>query len=130
MTRGKAKLLRQIIESIAPTLDDATAITGTELFPAWATGNSYAIGVRVQYMGTLYKCVQAHTAQPDWTPDVTPALWVTVSVEDWPEWVQPTGAHNAYNKGDKVSYNGKHYICTIDANAYAPGVSGWEETVK
>ena len=38
-----------------------------------------------------------------------------------------TGAHDAYNRGYKVSYNGKHYICTSDANAYAPDVYGLEE---
>ena len=130
MTRGKAKLLRQLIESLAIALDDETALTCVELFPAWGAGNSYSIGDRVQYSGALYKCSQAHTSQADWTPDATPALWVAVSAEEWPEWVQPTGAHDAYNKGDKVSYNGKHYICTINANAYAPGVSGWEETIK
>ena len=127
MTRGKAKLLRQLIESLAIALDDETALTGVELFPAWAVGKAYAIGDRVQYNGALYKCVQAHTAQADWTPDATPALWVAVSVDAWPEWVQPTGAHDAYNRGDKVSYNGKHYISTIDANTYAPDVYGWEE---
>ena len=46
---------------------------------------------------------------------------------EYPEWVQPTGAHDAYNKGDKVSYNDKHYICTMDANIYAPDVCRWEE---
>ena len=35
----------------------------------------------------------------------------------------------AYNTGDKVSYNGKHYISTIDANTYAPDVYGWEATL-
>lgn len=128
MTRAKAKQLRQLIEQLAVTLDDETALTGVELFPTWETGKSYIIGDRVQYMGTLYKCVQAHTAQTDWTPDATPALWVTVSVDEWPEWVQPTGAHDAYNTGYKVSYNGKHYISTIDANTYAPDVYGWEES--
>ena len=128
MTRGKAKLLRQLIEQLAVTLDDETALTGVELFPLWATGKSYIIGDRVQYMGTLYKCIQAHTSQADWTPDATPALWVAVSIDEYPEWVQPTGAHDAYHLGDKVSYNGKHYISTIDANTYAPDVYGWEET--
>ena len=55
MTRGKAKLLRQIIESIAIALDDETALTGVELFPAWAVGKAYAIDDRVQYNGALYK---------------------------------------------------------------------------
>ena len=128
MTRAKAKQLRQLIERIAVTLDDETALTGVELFPLWAIGRAYATGDRVQYNGTLYKCVQAHTSQADWTPDATPALWVVVSIEEYPEWVQPTGAHDAYNTGDKVSYNGKHYVCTIDGNAYAPDVYGWKIT--
>ena len=128
MTRAKAKQLRQLIEQLAVTLDDETALTGVELFPMWAIGRAYATGDRVQHNGTLYKCVQAHTSQADWTPDATPALWVVVSIAEYPEWVQPTGAHDAYNTGDKVSYNGKHYVCTIDGNAYAPDVYGWEIT--
>ena len=126
MTRAKAKQLRQLIEQLAVTLDDEIALTGIELFPMWAIGKAYAVNDRAQYNGTLYKCVQAHTSQADWTPDVTPALWVVVSIDEYPEWVQPTGAHDAYNTGDKVSYNGKHYVCTINANTYAPDVYGWE----
>ena len=126
MTRAKAKQLRQLIEQLAVTLDDETALTGVELFPAWAVGKAYAVGDRVQHDGTLYKCAQAHTSQADWTPDATQALWVVVSIEEFPEWVQPTGAHDAYNIGDKVSYNGQRYICTTDANVYAPGVYGWD----
>ena len=126
MTRAKAKQLRQLIEQLAVTLDDEIALTGIELFPMWAIGKAYAVNDRAQYNGTLYKCVQAHTSQADWTPDATPALWVVVSIDEYPEWVQPTGAHDAYNTGDRVSYNGKRYVCTIDANTYAPDVYGWE----
>ena len=129
MTRGKAKQLRALIESLAITLDDATALTGVELFPAWATDTAYAVGDRVQYNGTLYKCIQAHTSQDDWMPDATPALWVIISVEEWPEWIQPTGAHDAYDKDAKVSHNGKHWKNTIDANVYEPGVYGWDEII-
>lgn len=129
MTRGKAKQLRALIEMLAITLDDATALTGVELFPVWATDTAYAVGDRVQYNGVLYKCVQAHTSQADWMPDATPALWVIVSVEEWPEWIQPTGAHDAYDKDAKVSHNGKHWKNTIDANVYEPGVYGWEEII-
>ena len=128
MTRGKAKQLRQLIESLAIALDDETALTGVELFPTSVVGKAYAVSDRVQYNGALYKCVQAHTSQVDWTPDTTPALWVAVSVDAWPERVQPTGAHAAYHLGDKVSYRGKHSICTADANVYARDVYGWEIT--
>ena len=126
MTRAKAKQLRQLIEQLAVTLDDETALTGVELFPAWVVGKAYAVNDRAQYNGTLYKCVQAHTSQSDWMPNATPALWKTVSVDEYPEWVQPTGAHDAYNIGDKVTYNGQHYVCTSNANVYAPDVYGWQ----
>ena len=126
MTRAKAKQLRQLIEQLAVTLDDETALTGVELFPAWVVGKAYAVNDRAQYNGTLYKCVQAHTSQDDWMPSATPALWKTVSLDEYPEWVQPTGAHDAYNIGDKVTYNGQHYVCTSDGNAYAPDVYGWQ----
>lgn len=126
MTRAKAKQLRQLIEQLAVTLDDETALTGVELFPAWAVGKAYAVNDRAQYNGTLYKCIQAHTSQSDWMPSATPALWKAVSLDEYPEWVQPSGAHDAYNIGDKVTYNGQHYVCTSDANVYAPDVYGWQ----
>ena len=128
MTRDQALRYRAIIEQGAQELSDAEALAVKSLYPAWAAGTAYAAGSRVVYDGKLYKCVQAHTGQADWTPDAAPALWVAVSVDAWPEWVQPTGAHDAYHRGEKVRYNGKHYICTSDANVYAPGVYGWEES--
>lgn len=126
MTRAEAIAYRNKIETAASTMTDATALTAVELFPVWEAGKAYAVGDRVQHDGTLYKCIQAHTSQSDWMPDATPALWKTVSVDEYPEWVQPTGAHDAYNIGDKVTYNGQHYVCTSDANVYAPDVYGWE----
>ena len=126
MTRAKAKQLRQLIEQLAVTLDDETALTGVELFPTWAVGKAYTVNDRAQYNGTLYKCVQAHTSQADWMPSATPALWKIVSLDEYPEWVQPAGAHDAYNIGDKVTYNGQHYVCTSDGNIYAPDVYGWQ----
>ena len=127
MTRAKAKQLRQLIERIAVTLDDETALTGVELFPMWVVGRTYAVNDRVQYGGALYKCVQAHTSQADWTPDATPALWVVVSIDEYPEWVQPTGAHDAYNTGDKVTHNGKTWVSDVDNNVWEPGVYGWKD---
>lgn len=125
MTRAKAKQLRQLIEQLAVTLDDETALTGVELFPVWAIGKAYAVDDRVQHGGTLYKCVQAHTSQENWTPDATPALWVVVTVEEWPEWVQPTGAQDAYAKDAKVTHNGERWISDVDSNVWEPGVYRW-----
>lgn len=125
----RARQLRPYIEKAAVSLTDADALESVELFPAWAAGVAYTVDERIQYGGTLYRVVQAHTSQADWTPDKTPALFVVVSLDEWPEFVQPTGAHDAYKKGDKVTFEGKHYISLIDANVYSPTAypAGWQE---
>lgn len=128
ISRAKAKALRRMIEKMSAELPDNEAYETPELFPAW-TIKEYATGDRVQYQGTLFKCLQSHTAQSDWTPDTAVSLWVRVDdpAVEWPEWVQPTGAHDAYAKGAKVSHNEKHWASDIDANVYEPGVYGWSE---
>ena len=126
MKRAEAMALRQQIESAATLQTDETALTSKWMYAEWQTDTAYEVGSRIRYGEKLYKCVQAHTSQTAWTPDATPALWVKVSIDEYPEWHQPTGAHDAYNTGDKVSYNGKHYICTVDGNVYAPDVYGWD----
>lgn len=119
--------LRAQMETAAKTLTDEIALETTLLFPVWKVGAAYAAADRVQHNGTLYACIQAHTAQADWTPDATPALWKVVSLEEWPEWIQPTGVHDAYDVGAKVTYNGKRWTSDIAANVYEPGVYGWSE---
>ena len=125
----RARALRPYIEKAATSLTDADALESVELFPAWAAGVAYKVDERLQYQGTLYRVVQAHTSQADWTPDQTPALFAVVSLDEWPEWVQPTGAQDAYNKGDRVTFEGRHYISLIDANVCSPAVypASWEE---
>ena len=127
MRRHYAKHFRQMIEHAASFLNDEDALQSVELFPLWEIDKAYAVGDRVQHKSILYRCVQAHTSQQSWTPDITPALWVIVSIDEWPEWVQPSGAHDAYNNGDKVSHNKKHWISNMDANIYEPGVYGWDK---
>ena len=125
----RARALRPYIEKAAISLTDEDALQAVELFPQWVVEHAYVVGERLQYNGVLYRVAQAHTSQADWTPDITPALFVVVSLDEWPEFVQPTGAHDAYNKGDKVTFNGKHYISLIDANVYSPATypAGWQE---
>ena len=122
-----ARYLRAKIEQLAETLTDEEGLEYIPLFKSWETGVAYTLGDRVKYDSLLYKCVQAHTSQSDWTPDITPALWTRVSVEEYPEWVQPTGAQDAYMTGDKVSHNEKHWVSAVDNNVWEPGVYGWEE---
>ena len=127
MTRTEAETYREHLNAVISDLNDESALNVTDLFPLWLSGKAYIVADRVRYDDILYKCVQGHTSQEDWTPDITPALWVRVSVDEWPEWVQPTGAQDAYNKGDKVSHDGKHWISDVDANTWMPGVYGWSE---
>ena len=124
---ANAERMRQTLNLATSYLDDEQAESVSILFEEWQSDTQYAVGDRRQYDGLLYRCVQAHTSQDDWTPPQVPALWVRTSTEEWPEWIQPTGAHDAYNTGDKVSHNGKHWICTMDANVWEPGVYGWDE---
>ena len=125
----RARALRPYIEKASISLPDEDALQAVELFPQWVVEHAYAVDERLQYHGVLYRVVQAHTSQADWTPDITPALFVIVSLEEWPEFVQPTGAHDAYNKGDKVTFEGKHYISLIDGNVFSPAEypAGWQE---
>ena len=125
----RARALRPYIEKSSVSLTDEDALQAVELFPQWVTDHAYVVNERLQYNGVLYRVVQAHTSQADWTPDITPALFVVVSLDEWPEFVQPTGAHDAYKKGDKVTFEGKHYISLIDGNVYSPIAypAGWQE---
>lgn len=130
MKRNKTMKLRAFIEKAAISLNDEDALSAVELFPAWVTDKAYEVDERIRYGEKLYRCVQAHTSQESWTPDLTPALWTEVAKPgEIPVWKQPTGAQDAYMKGDKVHYPTKDdpvYICTIDYNVYAPNVAGWE----
>lgn len=129
--QDKARRLRPFIEKAALSLADDDALEAVELFPAWKTDTAYSADERIRYGEKLYRCVQAHTSQSDWTPDVTPALWTEVAKSgEIPVWKQPTGAQDAYNKGDKVKYpdaDGDVWVSIVDSNVWQPGVYGWEK---
>ena len=132
ISRAKAHALRELIEKAAVSLDDSDALEAVELFPAWEADTEYARGVRVRYNGRLYRCEQAHTSQSIYPPDIIPALWTEVARPgEIPVWRQPTGAQDAYNKGDKVWYPDKDttvYVSLVDNNVWSPEAypSGWE----
>ena len=111
------------------TLDAVTASEHADLFAEWAYPIAYTVGQFRRYNGKLYRCVQAHTSQADWTPDTAANLWNVAAdpAEEWPAWSQPVGAHDAYAKGDKVSHNGKHWTSNVDNNVWEPSVFGWTE---
>ena len=122
--------LRQLIIKASASLSDTDALQAVELFKRWnGDGQEYVVDERVSDDGILYKVLQNHTSQPSWKPADSPSLFVRVddpSIE-WPEWVQPVGATDAYPMGAKVSHNDKHWISNVDANVWEPGVYGWTE---
>lgn len=111
-------------------LDDEDALAVMECFPTWESliGKAVTAGERIWDDGKLFRVVQSHTVQEDWRPAELPALYTQVTLDEWPEWRQPTGAQDAYNKGDKVTFEGKHYISLIDGNTWSPASypAGWE----
>jgi len=132
VTYDQAKVYRQQIEQISVDVPDDKASDYVWVFPSWAVSTIYNAGDRVKYEGLLYKCLQSHTSQADWTPTAAVSLWTRVDDpgEEWPEWRQPTGSQDAYPKDYKVSHNGKHWKSLVDANVWEPGVYGWDEVTE
>lgn len=116
----------------AGSIDDATAAENADLFQEWAYPIAYTVGQIRRYANTLYRCVQAHTSQADWTPDTATSLWSKTGdpAEEWPAWSQPVGAHDAYAQGAKVSHNDKHWTSDVANNVWEPGVYGWTEVTE
>lgn len=115
----------------AQTVDDEAAVLVPNLFDIWSDSKHYTKDTRVTYNGVLYKCLQDHDAQADWTPTDAPSLWAKVlpgQSGEIGEWEQP-GSTNGYKTGDKVTHNGKTWESTADNNVWEPGAVGapWKE---
>ena len=131
-----AEQFRKALQMYAQTLTDEQAMEIATVYPDYEVGRAYKADELLTYgvndVGDpqLYRVVQAHTSQEDWAPDATPALYTPIGLteEGYPVWSQPTGAHDAYNAGDIVDYNGTLYKSTIDGNVYSPEEypQGWE----
>lgn len=120
--------LKKVLSKEVQQLPDEEAMNVPSLFEEWKPDITVVAGERRYFAKALYKCVQGHKTQSDWTPDITPALWTKVSLDEWPQWVQPTGAHDAYNIGDKVTFEGHHYVSLINGNVWSPSAypAGWK----
>lgn len=129
-----ARKFRKFIEEMSVNATDEEALNNIEAFPKWEVGKLYdIIGERIRYNGKLYKVLTEHRSQADWTPDIAVSLYIEVSIEEWAEWKQPTGAHDAYSFGDKVSHllkedgSKRHWISIFEGlNVWEPGSVGTE----
>lgn len=112
-------------------------------YKPYQIGKTYEENEKFTYKDKVYEVIQAHTSQTTWLPEATPALYkeylnVKIQNQDGSttevikEFKQPTGAHDAYKKGDKVLFNGKIYQSKIDANTFSPDqfADGWVEVAE
>ena len=125
----EAEEIRKAIDTFAENQTDETLLGNKVAFSLWRVGMQVVRKQILRYNDNLYRVNQDHTTQNDWTPDITPALYTKISLEEYSEWVQPTGAHDAYKKGAKVSDEGKRWISNKDVNIYKPGLvpGDWSE---
>jgi len=143
VTDGDAALYGDITADMTPAqvadltaiCDDIIARLGSEEIPVnvsapeWRAGLAVKVGEVYLYDGQAYQVIQAHTTQSDWPPPIVPALFRQMFAappgQEYPDWVQPAGGHDAYKKGDRVKFDGQNWESTIDANVWQPGVYGW-----
>ena len=124
---------RIAIKPMAATMTDEQAISVSTLWPEWSADSvSYKVDDVVQHADRLWRCEQAHASQESWTPDAAPSLWSQIDIagDGVDVWTQPTGAHNAYNVGDRVHYptaSDPIYVSTIGGNVWSPDAypQGW-----
>lgn len=133
-----AEQFRKVVQMFAGSLSEEQAMEVSTVYPVWEPDHTYAVGDIFSY-GTnsvgdpqLYKVVQAHTSQDNWKPcPDSESLYDAFGLDDsgYPVWSQPSGAHDAYNTGDIVNYNGTLYRSLVDGNVWSPDAypDGWEK---
>ena len=128
-------IMKLAVKQARQVTDDAEALSLQILYKQWdkQIGKDLQVGEYINYNGVLYKVLQQHIVQEQWTPATSPSLFAKVLVDPTGEtilaWEQP-GSTNPYMKGDKVKHNDKVWQSTIDNNVWEPGVYGWEEVTE
>ena len=107
-------LIKQQINTLS--VDDATAVRMVAFYPEWAKDTAYTVGYKVQYLGKLYKVIQAHTSQETWTPDITASLYTRIDeVHDGTKYDPiPYEGNMALENGKYYVEGGVTYLCNRD----------------
>lgn len=132
MTKEQARQMRKLLEGQTDAMTDEEILNYSDFVEKWKSGKPYSVGKRLEHNGTIYKVLQDHTSQDDWTPDAAPSLFAKVLIPDAnviPEWEQPDST-NPYMAGGKVTHNGKTWESLIDNNVWEPGATGTESLWK
>lgn len=123
--------IKLALRYISDSLTEEEQVNLYSLYPVWKPNISVAANKKYQHNGLLYKVIQSHNTQLDWEPQDVPALFARVTApEEIPVWAQPTGAHDAYAKGAKVTHKEFTWESLIDANVWEPGGVGTESLWK
>lgn len=126
-----AEQLRRALQIFAATLSEEQALEIASVYPAWTperyykTGDILSNGTNPVGDPQLYKVVQDHMSQAIYPPGAgTESLYTAIGLDasGYPVWAQPSGAHDAYNKGDVVNYQGALYESLVDGNVWSPEV--------
>lgn len=120
----------RIAAVVAAAPDGAKISVPTGAMREWSAVQHVA-GDTCSYSGAVYVCVQGHRALPGWQPPAVPALWRLVRAAGEtgvPAWRQPLGAHDAYQVGDRVNFEGAIYESIIPNNVWSPSAypAGWK----
>lgn len=124
----QAKLELQVVED-AQSASDEDALEQISLYPFWQDLVGQFIETPFLCLNIvdselrLYRLEQSHAFE--FEPQEVPALFTRVQLDEVLNWVQPTGAQDAYNIGDQVVYpsdSGQIWTSQVDANVFAPGV--------
>ena len=132
MTKEQARQMRKLLEGQTDAMTDEEILNYPDFVEKWNSGKSYSVGKRLEHNGVIYKVLQDHTSQDDWTPDVSHSLFAKVLIPDAnviPDWEQPDST-NPYMAGDKVTHNGKTWESLVDNNVWEPGAAGTESLWK
>ena len=114
-------------------IDDVTITENADLFCEWDENWTGRVNTIVQDPadGRLYRKINSdfNTPFPQSRPSADPSQWRLIGDpgDEWPPWVQPLGAHDAYERGAQVTKNERRWVSDIDNNIWAPGVFGWSE---
>ena len=128
----QAKAIRAAMGKVTATLTDEQALEVKELYPLWAVDTAYTVGYVVRHNSKLYRCLQSHTSQENWTPDATPALWVEIAApNEYREIKDNMLPTEAFALGEIGWYKEKDNLwkSLIPDNTYTPESypAGWEQ---
>lgn len=126
-------IVRLALKQARQITDDKEALEVQALYKQWnkQIGKTLQVGEYINHNDILYKVLQQHVVQDNWSPDASPSLFAKVLVDPTGEtildWQQPDST-NAYMKGDKVRFEGHIYVSAIDNNVWSPTAypAGWK----